>query len=85
MTGPLGTGTMPLWDLAGKILQKPVYALFGGVGPKNVPVYDGSIYFQDLLPEYAGRWQDRFREEIDIGLKMGHRASRSRSAAGQSG
>ena len=65
---------MPLWDLAGKILQKPVYALFGGVGPKNVPVYDGSIYFQDLLPEYAGRWQDRFREEIDIGLKMGHRA-----------
>ena len=49
-----------------------MYALFGGVGPKNVPVYDGSIYFQDLLPEYAGRWQDRFREEIDIGLKMGH-------------
>lgn len=43
MTGPLGTGTMPLWDLIGKILKKPVYELLGGAGPKRVPVYDGSI------------------------------------------
>jgi L-alanine-DL-glutamate epimerase-like enolase superfamily enzyme len=27
-----------------------------------------------LLPQYADRWQDRFREEIDMGLKLGHRA-----------
>jgi L-alanine-DL-glutamate epimerase-like enolase superfamily enzyme len=74
MTGPLGAGTMPLWDLVGKFLQKPIYELLGAKGPKSVPVYDGSIYFQDLLPEYAGRWQDRFRQEIDLGLKMGHRA-----------
>jgi L-alanine-DL-glutamate epimerase-like enolase superfamily enzyme len=71
---PLEAGTMPLWDLAGKALKQPVFALLGGKGPRRVPVYDGSIYFADLLPEYAGRWQDRFKEEIDLGLKRGHRA-----------
>lgn len=73
MAGPLGAGTMPLWDLAGKVLSRPVYALLGGRGNEKVPVYDGSIYFADLLPQYADRWADRFREEIDMGLKLGHR------------
>jgi L-alanine-DL-glutamate epimerase-like enolase superfamily enzyme len=72
--GPLGVGTMPLWDLLGKIAKKPAYELLGGAGPQTVPVYDGSIYFADLLPQYADRWQDRFREEIDMGLAIGHRA-----------
>lgn len=72
--GPLGAGTMPLWDLLGKITKKPAYELLGGAGPQKVPVYDGSIYFADLLPQYADRWQDRFREEIDMGLAIGHRA-----------
>ena len=74
MTGPLGAGTMPLWDLAGKVLKKPVYELLGGAGPDRVPVYDGSIYIADLLPKYADRPLDRFKEEIDMGLARGHRA-----------
>ena len=74
ITGPLGTGTMPLWDLIGKVLNKPVYELLGGVGPERVPVYDGSIYFSDLLPEYIDKPLDRFKEEIDMGLAKGHRA-----------
>jgi L-alanine-DL-glutamate epimerase-like enolase superfamily enzyme len=74
VTGPLGAGTMPVWDLLGKLLKKPAYELFGGAGPEKVPVYDGSIYFADLLPQYADKWQDRFREEIDMGRKIGHRA-----------
>ncbi|HET6883643.1 MAG TPA: enolase C-terminal domain-like protein [Pirellulales bacterium] len=74
VVGPFGAGTMPLWDLAGKLLKKPAYELLGGEGTVNVPVYDGSIYFADLLPQYAGRWADRFRDEIDMGLKLGHRA-----------
>ena len=74
MRSPLGTGSMPLWDLAGKLLGKPVYQLLGGGGLNRVPAYDGSIYFADLLPQYANRWQDRFREEIDLGLARGHRA-----------
>jgi L-alanine-DL-glutamate epimerase-like enolase superfamily enzyme len=73
-TGPLGAGTMPLWDLLGKLLKKPAYELMGGAGPEKVPVYDGSIYFADLLPQYADRWPDRFKEEIDMGLAIGHRA-----------
>ncbi len=72
--GPLGTGTMPLWDLVGKVLNKPVYKLLGGAGPERVPVYDGSIYFSDLLPEYSHKPLDRFREEIDMGMAIGHRA-----------
>jgi L-alanine-DL-glutamate epimerase-like enolase superfamily enzyme len=72
MTGSLGNGTMPLWDLAGKLLKQPAYKLLGGAGGENVPVYDGSIYFADLLPQYADRWQDRFREEIDQGHDRGH-------------
>ncbi len=74
LKSPLGSGTMPLWDLVGKALGKPVYELLGSGGTERVRVYDGSIYFADLLPEHAGRWQDRFREEIDIGLARGHRA-----------
>jgi L-alanine-DL-glutamate epimerase-like enolase superfamily enzyme len=72
MTGPLGNGTMPLWDLAGKALKTPAYKLLGGAGQEKVPVYDGSIYFADLLPQYADRWQDRFKEEIDLGRRLGH-------------
>lgn len=72
--GPFGVGTMPFWDLFGKLTQKPVWQLLGGAGPERVPVYDGSIYFADLLPRYAPTWRDRFREEIDMGLAIGHRA-----------
>lgn len=74
MSGPLGPGTMPLWDLAGKVLKQPVYQLLGGRGPERIASYDASIYFADLLPEFASKWQDRFRTEVDLGLKLGHRA-----------
>jgi L-alanine-DL-glutamate epimerase-like enolase superfamily enzyme len=74
MVGPIGTGTMPLWDLIGKVLKKPVYELLGGEGPKGVPVYDGSIYFSDLLPDYTHKPLDRFKEEIDMGVAIGHLA-----------
>ena len=48
--------------------------MLGKEGPERVPIYDGSIYFADLLPQYAGHWQDRFKAEIDAGLRAGHRA-----------
>jgi L-alanine-DL-glutamate epimerase-like enolase superfamily enzyme len=70
----LGNGTMPLWDLAAKALNKPAYELLGGQGAEPVKVYDGSIYFADLLPENAAKPLDRFKEEIDMGLAIGHRA-----------
>ena len=39
-----------LYDLAGAILQKPVYELISGVGPREVPLYSSAIYFEDLMP-----------------------------------
>jgi L-alanine-DL-glutamate epimerase-like enolase superfamily enzyme len=71
---PLGAANMALWDLIGRALNRPVYELLEARGSRSVPVYDGSIYFADLLPQYAGRWSDRFKEEIDLGFKRGHRA-----------
>ena len=38
MTCPLESQTMPLWDLAGKLLKTPVYRLLGGAGAERVPV-----------------------------------------------
>lgn len=80
---PLGASTMALWDLLGKATGKPVYRLLcdaaasapAGARParKHTPVYDGSIYFSDLLPENAGQGVDLFKREIDMGLARGHR------------
>ena len=71
-SGPFGTGTMPLWDLLGKLREQPIYNLLGGRGTEQVPVYDGSIYFADLLPQYADDWEARFRAEVDMGHERGH-------------
>lgn len=84
--GPLGTQTMALWDLVARMRDKPVCELIGAApaamkpattAPAGVPkvrVYDGSIYFADLLPQYTHAWEDRFKREIDMGLELGHRA-----------
>jgi L-alanine-DL-glutamate epimerase-like enolase superfamily enzyme len=74
MPGPLGRRTMVLWDLAGKVLERPVYQLLGAAKSGKVPVYDGSIYMSDLMPKYSGNWEDRFKEEIDMSMRAGHRA-----------
>jgi D-galactarolactone cycloisomerase len=42
---------LPLHDLAGHIIQKPVYAVMGAHGPRQVPIYSGAVYFDDLGPE----------------------------------
>jgi D-galactarolactone cycloisomerase len=74
----LGTQTMPIWDLLGKLAKKPAYQLFstngGAASSADVRVYDGSIYFSDLLDQYQHNWQDRFKEEVDEILSRGHRA-----------
>ncbi len=82
MPGTLGAGTMALWDLAGKVAGRPVYELLGARGEKKVGVYDGSIYFADLLPEYENSWRDRFRQEIDMGMGLGHRAFKAKIGRG---
>ncbi len=69
----LGRHTMALWDLAGNILGQPVYQLLGNAGRERVPVYDGSFYFSDLLPENRLQGVTCFQEEMEHSLQQGHR------------
>lgn len=41
-----------LYDLAGVILNKPVYELMGAKIPETTKCYSGMIYFDDLTPFY---------------------------------
>ena len=41
---------LPLYDLVGRLWHKPIYQLLGAVGPRDVPIYSGAIYFDDLEP-----------------------------------
>ena len=71
---PFDRGDAPLWDLLGKLRGAPVWKLLGGNGTETVGVYDGSIYFADLLPEHADDWRDQFKREIDMSRAAGHTA-----------
>jgi L-alanine-DL-glutamate epimerase-like enolase superfamily enzyme len=48
-----------------------------------VPVYDGSIYFSDLMKRYEENWRDHFKEEADEILKRGHRAFKVKIGRGK--
>lgn len=65
----------PLWDLAGRVLGKPVYTLLGNGGTNPVPVYDGSIYIDELDPstgDDAGIAP--MLDAVRTGYDAGHRA-----------
>ena len=65
----------PLWDLAGQLSGKPVYQLLGEHGPDLVPVYDGSIYFDDLEPETGrDRGIQPILDHVEWALESGFRA-----------
>jgi len=75
VVSPLGRADHALYDLMGKALGLPASALLGQAGPHDVPVYDGSIYFNDLEPESEGRsGVPRVVHEFEKGLKAGHTA-----------
>ncbi|MCX7012711.1 MAG: mandelate racemase [Candidatus Sumerlaeota bacterium] len=63
----------PLHDLAARILGAPVYALLGAKGPREVPVYSGAIYLDDLDPENNPRGIpaviDCCRQDYDLGYR----------------
>ena len=73
-TSPLGRADHALFDLAGKAMGKPAWAVMGGAGPEWVPVYDTTLYFSDLLPEFAHLGVGRLIAELDEGLREGHRS-----------
>lgn len=74
IVSPLGRADHALFDLVGKVLKVPSWQLFGGKGPKQIPVYDGSIYFNDILPENKAHGIAVLLKEVEASLERGHRA-----------
>ncbi len=82
VVSPLDRADHALFDLVGKALKQPAWKLLTGGGPEWVPVYDGSIYFNDLLPPQPplkknGKERtgvDRILEEVEFSLDAGHRS-----------
>ncbi|MBD1434894.1 mandelate racemase/muconate lactonizing protein [Sphingobacterium sp. DN00404] len=64
---------MALHDLAGIILQKPVYALLGKEKPLITDYYSGMIYFDDLEPADKPAGIDRILEECRYDYGVGYR------------
>jgi len=64
---------LPLHDLAGRILGEPVYRMLGAKGPRNIAIYSGSIYFDDLDPDEAPEGIPRLirscRQDYDDGYR----------------
>jgi len=65
---------IPLHDLVGNILGKPVYALLGSQGPTSVPIYSGAVYFDDLEPENQPRGVEGVLASCQQDHDVGYRA-----------
>lgn len=62
-----------LHDLAGVIMNKPVYRILGDHGIAAVRCYDGAIYMDDLLPEENPRGLDVILENCRKDYAIGYR------------
>lgn len=56
-----------LWDLMGKAVGKPVYALLGGALRRRVPAYVTGFYYRD------GEQPDDLEREAAMYMKLGYR------------
>ena len=64
----------PLHDLAGVILDKPVYEMLGAQGDAAVPCYDGAIYMDDTLPDENPRGIEAVLNNCRHDYALGYRA-----------
>ena len=80
-----------LYDLAGNILHRPTYELLGGSGPRQVDLYSGAIYMEDVVPPGRERGVravvDACRQDYEAGyrafkLKIGRGRKWMERAAG---
>lgn len=62
-----------LHDLAGVVLNKPVYELLGRKTPHVTKYYSGMIYFDDLEPAHAPGGIDKLLAECADDYKLGYR------------
>ena len=63
-----------LHDLAGVILNQPVYEMLGGLGETVVPCYGGAIYMDDLDPEDDPEGMAAVLRNCDQDVAAGYRA-----------
>jgi L-alanine-DL-glutamate epimerase-like enolase superfamily enzyme len=63
-----------LHDLAGNILGVPVYSLLGAAGPREVPVYSGAIYMEDVVPQGKPRGVSAVLAACRQDYEVGYRA-----------
>ncbi len=71
-----------LYDLAGNILGVPVYELLGAAGSKELPIYSGAIYFDDLLPQNKPRGVAGVLESCQQDFDSGYRAFKLKMGRG---
>jgi D-galactarolactone cycloisomerase len=64
---------IPFHDLAGNILQKPVYKLLGKDTPETAKCYSGMIYFDDLEQPTKSAGLDKILEECQFDYNYGYR------------
>jgi D-galactarolactone cycloisomerase len=62
-----------LFDLAGKILNEPVYKLLGKEEPEIQQCYSGMIYFDDLEPKDNPAGPEKILEECQFDYNYGYR------------
>ncbi|MFP3897490.1 MAG: mandelate racemase/muconate lactonizing enzyme family protein, partial [Anaerolineales bacterium] len=76
--GVIDAQAMPLdfalHDLAGVILDQPVYEMLGARGGRAVPCYDGAIYMDDTLPKENPRGIEAVLENCRADHGLGYRA-----------
>jgi L-alanine-DL-glutamate epimerase-like enolase superfamily enzyme len=67
------TFDLALHDLAGIILDKPVYQMLGAAGPKQTDIYSGMIYFDELEPEDNPAGIDKVMDNCKWDYDYGYR------------
>lgn len=67
LMGPMGTISgidIALWDLAGKILEQPIYKLLGGPFRQGCPMYSHGDALKSMLdPAECKRWAEYIKKE----------------------
>jgi len=62
---------LPLWDLVARLMDLPLYRLLGARGSRQVELYDGSIYIDDLDAD-TEQAAAIFAEEVQSGQEHGY-------------
>ncbi|MEG1776576.1 MAG: enolase C-terminal domain-like protein, partial [Clostridia bacterium] len=64
---------IPLHDLAGVILNLPVSKMISKTAVEQVPVYDGAIYMNDIIPEDKPFGMNKVLAECQADYALGYR------------